>query len=76
MNTTAHSQQLADRAEALDAEDVLKEFRSEFHLPIDDSGKPEIYFVGNSLGLQPKLTESYVQAELDSWKQRACTRAL
>ena len=65
MNTTAHSQQLADRAATLDADDVLHDFRSEFHLPVNESGKPEIYFVGNSLGLQPKLTESYVQAELE-----------
>lgn len=68
MNTTTNSQQLADRAEALDADDPLRDFRDEFHLPVDESGNPEIYFVGNSLGLQPKLTQDFVQAELDAWK--------
>ena len=70
MNTTTDPQQLADRAEALDADDPLRDFRDEFHMPIDGSGNPEIYFVGNSLGLQPKLTQDYVQAELDAWKSR------
>lgn len=26
-----------------------------------------IYLVGNSLGLQPKMAETYLQEELDKW---------
>ena len=62
--------ELTDKAASLDAEDPLKDFRDQFHIPLLDDGQPEIYFVGNSLGLQPKLTESYLQAELESWKTR------
>ena len=46
-------------AKHLDAIDELSEFRSQFHLPTDPSGNPLIYFCGNSLGLQPKITKSY-----------------
>ena len=67
MNTSTELQQLGIRAKELDADDPLRDFRDEFHFPTH-SGEPEIYFVGNSLGLQPKLTESYVQQELDAWK--------
>ncbi|MEM9410163.1 MAG: kynureninase [Planctomycetota bacterium] len=61
---------LETRAKALDVEDPLSLFRDRFHIPLHENGKPEIYFVGNSLGLQPKLTESYVVDELESWKTR------
>ena len=56
-------------AQQLDAQDPLRAFRDEFVLPaVNDQA--DVYFVGNSLGLQPKLTESYVQSELESWKTR------
>lgn len=50
----------------LDAEDVLKNFRQRFHIP-QHNNKDTIYFTGNSLGLQPRTTSSYVQQELDDW---------
>ena len=53
-----------------DAQDPLNVFRSQFHFP-QRNGKDAIYFCGNSLGLQPKVTESYIQRELDSWKENA-----
>lgn len=56
-----------DFAKQLDAQDTLGEFRSQFHLPSDKDGKPLVYFCGNSLGLQPKSTKSYIQIELDDW---------
>ena len=62
--------ELIEQAVVLDANDPLKGFRDQFHIPVLDDGEQEIYFVGNSLGLQPKLTESYLQAELESWKTR------
>jgi kynureninase len=48
-------------ARSLDKNDPLKSFRSKFLLPHG------IYFTGNSLGLQPKTTKSFVTTELDDW---------
>jgi len=53
-------------AQQCDKVDALSAYRKEFHLPMHD-GKPLIYFVGNSLGLQPKTTASYIQEELEAW---------
>ncbi|TQD38851.1 kynureninase [Haloflavibacter putidus] len=50
-----------------DKKDPLQRFRAEFNLPTDANGKPKIYLCGNSLGLQPKLAQTYVQQELDDW---------
>jgi kynureninase len=46
--------------------DELKKYRNEFHLPIINN-KPVIYFTGNSLGLQPKKTQEYINQELKDW---------
>ena len=56
-------------AHELDASDELPTLREQFHLPPDDSGSyPEAaYFAGNSLGLQPKVTEARVLGELRDW---------
>jgi kynureninase len=37
--------------------------------PVHDVSQDEqgIYFCGNSLGLQPKCTKEYIQAQLDTW---------
>ncbi|GAA0873191.1 kynureninase [Gangjinia marincola] len=56
-----------DFAKEQDRLDPLSRFRGKFHLPTDASGKPLIYFCGNSLGLQPKQTEAYIQQELNDW---------
>ena len=53
-------------AQALDENDVLKHFRSEFHIP-EKNGKPMLYFTGNSLGLQAKRVQSFMQQQLDKW---------
>src|SRR5687767_3019747 len=58
-NTRAFAQQL-------DNADKLKSFRSRFHFP-QHEGKEVVYFTGNSLGLQPKTTQSYIQQELNDW---------
>ena len=57
-------------AAALDAADPLRAFRDEFHLPLHD-GKPQAYFVGNSLGLQPKGARAHVEEVLDKWASEA-----
>ena len=49
-----------------DQNDELKSFKSEFYFPIMD-GKEVVYLTGNSLGLQPKITQDYVLAELEDW---------
>lgn len=53
-------------AQAMDAADPLKHYRDRFHIPTFHE-KPVKYFTGNSLGLQPKSTQAYVQQELDDW---------
>lgn len=59
-NTLAYARQL-------DREDPLSYLRKEFHIPTDSNGNEWIYFTGNSLGLQPKITRQYIQQELDDW---------
>jgi len=56
----------AEYAALCDAQDELKSFRNEFLFPELD-GKQAIYFCGNSLGLQPRKTRSYIEQELDDW---------
>ncbi|XP_011237480.1 kynureninase isoform X2 [Mus musculus] len=62
----------------LDEEDKLSHFRNCFYIPkmrdlpsIDLSLVSEdddaIYFLGNSLGLQPKMVRTYLEEELDKW---------
>jgi kynureninase len=60
-NTLAFAQQL-------DAADPLRSFREQFHFPTFHT-KQVRYFTGNSLGLQPKKVQQYVQEELDAWAQ-------
>src|SRR5467141_3249652 len=54
-------------AKQLDAEDPLRRFREEFHVPLGKDGKPLIYFAGNSLGLMPKSAREVVNQDLDDW---------
>lgn len=53
-------------AQKMDAADPLKSFRDKFHFPTFHDN-PVVYFTGNSLGLQPKSVQSYIQEELDAW---------
>ncbi len=53
-------------AQQLDKEDPIFHFREEFLFP-ETNGKRRIYFLGNSLGLQPKATQSAIQSVLDQW---------
>ena len=54
-------------ARRMDAEDPLRHFRDEFLFP-RHHGEPVIYLVGNSLGLQPRKTKTYVQEALEDWE--------
>jgi kynureninase len=55
-------------AEDLDNNDPLREYRSHFYIPSGKTRKDQLYFTGNSLGLQPKSVHTYIQQELDDWK--------
>jgi len=54
-------------AQQQDKEDKLAHLRDQFHIPKDKNGNDWLYFTGNSLGLQPKNTQKYIQQELDDW---------
>lgn len=53
-------------ARKMDRNDPLASFKKKFIIP-KQKGKPVVYFVGNSLGLQPKETKKFVNEELEDW---------
>lgn len=53
-------------AKRLDSDDPLKDFRQQFIIPVHN-GKEQIYFLGNSLGLQPKTAKEELNKILDQW---------
>ena len=53
-------------AQQSDATDPLKNFRNKFIIP-EVNGKQQIYFLGNSLGLQPKSANDYIQRIMQDW---------
>ena len=55
-------------AQSLDAADNLQSFRQHFIIP-QHNGRDAIYFLGNSLGLQPKTTSTYIDEVLQQWAQ-------
>lgn len=68
-----------DKDFAVYLDSLYSTFRTDFHIPTNEGvGATEhlnphkecIYFCGNSLGLQPRLTKELVQAELDIWASR------
>lgn len=56
-----------NKALALDAQDVLADMRNKFLIPLHEQGQ-QIYFLGNSLGLQPKELSRYLDAVLKQWQ--------
>ncbi|KAJ5373163.1 Kynureninase [Penicillium concentricum] len=75
-------------AEALDAQDPLRNFRNEFIIPSkndlkrktltgDESNEASdekcIYFCGNSLGAQPRSTQKYIEQYLRTWATKGVT---
>ena len=61
-----HYKNTLEFAREMDGSDPLKDFRDKFYIPIIN-GKQCIYFVGNSLGLQPKTTQDHIYNELENW---------
>ena len=49
-----------------DQQDPLQQFRKRFRIPMRN-GKEQIYFLGNSLGLQPVSTQSHISKVLEQW---------
>ncbi|AJR03640.1 kynureninase [Siansivirga zeaxanthinifaciens] len=50
-----------------DENDPSASYKNQFHIPKDKHGNDLIYMTGNSLGLQPKNTKSYINQELEDW---------
>ena len=57
-------------AKSIDAQDELAHYKNEFYFP-QHNNKDVIYFTGNSLGLQPKITKNYVNEVMDDWANMA-----
>ncbi|HMR92875.1 MAG TPA: kynureninase [Chitinophagaceae bacterium] len=55
-----------DFAQQCDTADPLHSFRDRFIIPVQD-GKTLTYFLGNSLGLQPKKANEYIQRIMQDW---------
>jgi kynureninase len=61
---------LDDWARQQDADDPLRGFRAEFHIPHHD-GRDMAYFCGNSLGLLPQAARAHVDEVMDKWARDA-----
>lgn len=55
-------------AKEMDLLDPLKDYRGKFYIPDAGNADACIYLTGNSLGLQPKSTRSYIEQELKDWE--------
>lgn len=62
--TFEYSKQFAQQQ---DQQDSLRSFRDKFYIP-KMNGEEVVYLTGNSLGLQPKNAETYINQELEDWK--------
>lgn len=60
-------QDTLDFARLEDQNDPLNVFRDYFHIPRKNQ-KEVIYFCGNSLGLQPVVTQDYLETEMRIWR--------
>lgn len=63
-------QNTRDFAIACDQKDALNYLRKEFIFP-QFKGRDVLYFTGNSLGLQPKVSQSYVDEVMNAWGELA-----
>src|SRR5690606_15093199 len=63
-------QNTRDFAKQLDKKDPLSTYKKEFYFP-QVNGKNVIYFTGNSLGLQPRIAQKYVEEVMEDWKNLA-----
>ena len=61
--------QALEQARALDSNDPLASFRERFWIPKHTDDTDQLYFCGNSLGLQPRALAEEMQQELTAWKE-------
>ena len=61
-----HHEFSLEYAQSLDREDELHSFREQFYAPYLNK-KRTIYFLGNSLGLQPKNTQDEILKVMEGW---------
>jgi len=64
--TSAYEASLAF-AKRMDEQDALRQYREQFYFP-QHNGQDCLYFCGNSLGLQPKSVQTYLERELEQWR--------
>ena len=57
-------------ARGLDEQDPLHGYRDAFHFP-RVNGREVVYFTGNSLGLQPRRAQAFVDEIMRDWKELA-----
>lgn len=50
-----------------DKNDTLAKFRDQYIFPVNEKNESQIYFCGNSLGLQPKTAKEAINIELEDW---------
>jgi kynureninase len=65
-HSAANFENTIEFAKKLDTNDPLKNFRERFLIP-SVNGKEQIYFLGNSLGLQSKNVKEEINKILDQW---------
>ncbi|MEM1327897.1 MAG: kynureninase [Bacteroidota bacterium] len=70
-NRTFTFENSLDFARQQDQADELHRYRDQFLYPTQKNGTPYIYFCGNSLGLQPKITKDFIDSELEAWQKLA-----
>ncbi len=56
-------------AREMDAADPLATYRARFLFPKKREGRDCLYFCGNSLGLQPRAAQAYIEQELRDWAE-------
>lgn len=52
----------------MDAKDDLAKYRDRFYIPQTKDNRDQLYFTGNSLGLQPKSVADHIEVELRDWR--------
>ena len=68
-NITMNKEFSIDHAKYLDSNDPLSYLRDQFNIP-QFKGQDAIYFTGNSLGLQHKNFDKYLNIELEDWRNK------
>ena len=52
----------------MDAKDDLAKYRDRFYIPQTKDNRDQLYFTGNSLGLQPKSVAEHIEVEHRDWR--------